>query len=333
MHFNHVFLEERFVTLRGRYIHYNTGVIRALRAFKPDVVVTGGFNPTHLYAFGYALAHRLPHVAMTDGTFHSELSLSWMHRLVRRFVYARSRAFVAASNGGRQLYASYGVPAERCFQSCLCVDNDAFRPAEAPPEKRFDFLFCGRIEEVKNPLFALEVACKTAQRVGRKMHMLYVGAGGQEDAVREAATAWSQHVAVTFCGFAEHHALPSLYQAARIFLFPSQWDPWGVVANEACAAGLPVLVSPHAGVANELVRDGENGFVCRLDSELWAERAASLIEQPAVWHRFSERAMQRVSDYTYDRAAAGVRDACRYAMHHPGSAGRLTRARSPVRSV
>jgi glycosyltransferase involved in cell wall biosynthesis len=312
--FHHVFLDERFITLRGRYIHYNTGVVASLRDFGPDVVVTGGFNPTHLYAFAYAIGRDMPHVTMTDGTLSSERSLSWVHRAVRRFVYARSKAFIAASNGGCQLYSSYGVPAERCFQSCLCVDNNAFKPPQEMVERPFDFLFCGRIEEVKNPMFALDVALATAQRLRRKTRVLFVGAGAQEEALRETAARSPDLVDIAFTGFADHGELPALYHSANIFLFPTRWDPWGVVANEACAAGLPVLVSPNAGVAGELVRDGENGFICTLDAGLWAERAAMLLSDAQMRRRFSERSMLRVRDYTYEKAAVGVLDACRRAL-------------------
>src|SRR5947209_7444478 len=90
-----------------------------------------------------------------------------------------------------------------------------------------------------------------------------------------------------FHGFAKQNELPALYRSARLFLFPTHADVWGVVANEACAAGLPVIVSPHAGVAGELVLDGENGFVCALDVKLWTERAASLLTNQETWTRFS----------------------------------------------
>ena len=317
LRFKHVFLDERFITFHGRYIHYNTGVLGKLREFNPEVVITGGFNPTHLYAFGYAMVKKRPHVAMTDGTLHSEQTLSWMHRSVRRFVYARSRAYIAASGGGQQLYESYGIPAEHCFRSCLCVDNEAFMPPSELVQRRFDFLFCGRIEEVKNPMFALQVAIDTARRIGRRTSILFVGSGAEEERLRETARQSSTLVDVAFRGFSQHDELPSLYHTARIFLFPTRWDPWGVVTNEACAAGLPVLVSPNAGVAGELVRDGHNGYVWELDASAWAERAAALLSQVDLWQRMSRHSLSSVRDYTYDRAAAGVRDACRHALSDP----------------
>src|SRR5690606_35080851 len=248
--FDHVFLPENYITIKKnigshldeRYIHNNLGVISSLRKFKPDIVVTDGFNPTHLYAFGYAAAKGLIHIPMTDGTDFSEEALTSLHRMVRRFVYARSSTFVSASKGGDRLYQSYGIPDDKLFQSCLCIDNTAYLPPEEPEEKKYDFIFCGRIEKQKRPLFALEVARLAAQRLHRKARILFVGAGALEEQLKQEAAACADLVDATFHGFATQQELPRLYRSARMFLFPTEIDVWGVVANEACAAGLPVIV-------------------------------------------------------------------------------------------
>jgi glycosyltransferase involved in cell wall biosynthesis len=319
--FGHLFLRESMITIKGRYIHNNPGVIAALHRFAPDVIITGGFNPTHLYAFAYAMARRLPHIAMTDGTDISERGLGRWHRAVRRIVYARSRAFISASNGGRRLFAGYGVPADACFRSCLCIANEMFAPPVHRPEKRFDFLFCGRIEAVKNPLFALEVALSTARRLGRKTSILFVGAGAQEEELKAAAARHADLVEAEFQGFVAHDVLPSLYHSAQLFLFPSLWDPWGVVANEACAAGLPVLVSRQPGVAGELVIDGHNGFIIEPDVTAWTERALLLLTQQDKWERFSRNSVAMAREYTYEKAASGVVEACRFATMQRKPAG------------
>jgi glycosyltransferase involved in cell wall biosynthesis len=54
--------------------------------------------------------------------------------------------------------------------------------------------------------------------------------------------------------------LAAEYAAADVFALPSVEDGWGLVTNEAMSAGLPVVVSDHAGSA-EIVREGVNGFV------------------------------------------------------------------------
>lgn len=312
--FGHEFLREHVITRNGRYIHNNPGVIRSLHRFAPDAVVTGGFNPTHLYAFAYSVARGIPHVAMTDGTDISEQGLSRVHRLVRRIVYARSRSFVAASRGGHRLFEQYGIPAGRRFTSCLCIDNNEFASPASFDERPVDFLFCGRIEPVKNPLFAFDVALAASALLGRRVSIMFVGAGEQEDELRRLAEQHADRVQASFRGFVSHGELPAIYAAARIFLFPTRWDPWGVVANEACAAGLPVLVSPEAGVAGELVIDGRNGHVAALDVNAWAAHAASLLRDREAWRRASADSVAVVSGFNYASAAAGLRDACRAAV-------------------
>jgi len=312
--FDHCFLRERISTVKGRYIHNNPDVVLALKRFAPDVIVNDGLNPTQLYAFAYAWLKGIPHVPLTDGTYQSELALSRVHKMVRRFVYARSAAFLSASMGGQALFESYGVPAGRCFKSYLCIDNEGYQSGSEAAGKQFDFIFSGRIVPEKGPMFALEVAHATARRLGRKTSIVFAGSGSEEGVVKEAAARMIDAVDAHFHGFALQKELPALYRAARLFLFPTHADVWGVVANEACAAGLPVIVTPHAGVAGELVVEGENGHVCPLEAEQWAEHAATLLSRPDKWESYSRRSLALVKKYTFDNAAQGVVDACRFAL-------------------
>ncbi len=316
MQFERHWLRERFATVHGRYIHHNPDVMPLLMRLRPDVVVTDGFNPTHLYAFLVARLRRWPHVAMTDGSWESERALSLAHRLVRRFVFRGSAAFIAASEGGQRLYRSYGISPDRCFFSWLCIDNDAFTPSAAAT-RPVDFLFCGRMEPAKDPLFALAVARECARRLQRRTRLDYVGSGSLDAAVRQAAADCAE-VDVRFHGFATQQALPALYQSARLFLFPTHMDVWGIVANEACAAGVPVLVSPHAGVAGELVVDGRNGYVRDLRVAQWADCAVPLLNDEARWQAFSNDARLRVRRYDFDSATQGIVDACACALRDAG---------------
>lgn len=321
LRFNHVFLKERFVTRGDNFIHNNPDVLSALGKLSPQVIVTTGFNPTFLYAFGYAVAKGIAYVPMTDGTDISEVSLSRWHKAIRRIIYRRSMAFIAASHGGLKLYASYGIPREKCFQSCLCIDNNVYSEAANAANavgKSFDLIFCGRIVPDKNPLFALDVAAGVAARLDRRVSILFVGSGELEDEITRRAAVLSDRVETAINGHAQQDELPALYASARVFLFPTARDVWGVVGNEACAAGLPIIVSPEAGVADELVLEGENGFVCGLELEQWIDRAVLLLSNEAVYQRFSQRSRALASHYTFDHAAMGIVDACRYAvgLHH-----------------
>lgn len=311
---DHIFLPGRMVERRGRYIHHNPAVWGALAAFAPDVVLTTGFNPVHLLAWLYTLLHRCRHVVMTDGTDLSEAGLGRLHRGVRRVVFASSRAFVVAADGGLRLLQGYGVPAGRIHRSPLCANMAVDWQAPADGQRDIDLLFSGRLVDVKNADFALRVAHGLAQRLQRRVRMALLGHGPLLEALQAQAAALQDTVDVQFAGHVTQADVPRWFQRARLFLFPTRWDPWGVVANEACLAGVPVLVSPHAGAAGELVRDGEAGRVLPLDEAVWCDAAFDILSQPELHDRMAAAARAAVQRYSVDNAAAGIVDAARHAL-------------------
>lgn len=302
----HTVLPGWTLPLGGRFIHLNPGTGRALRRLLPRVLVTTGYNPTHLLAWRHARRHGLPHVAMTDGTLASEAVLGPLHRAVRRHVLPRSAAAVVASDGGAQLMARYGVPADRVHRSVLCAHAGLDWHAPGPAPRDIDLLFAGRLVAVKSPGFALDVAAGVAQRLGRRVRLAVLGSGPLADEVQGLAARYRETVDTLLAGHVAQGDLPGWYRRARVFLFPSRWDPWGVVANEACESGVPVLVSPHAGVAGELVRDGEAGRVLPLDLPVWVEAAAGLLQDDALHARMATAARRAVQPYNADAAAAGI---------------------------
>ena len=94
-----------------------------------------------------------------------------------------------------------------------------------------------------------------------------------------------------------------------MFLFPTKRDPWGVVANEALAAGVPVVVTPEAGAAGDLVVDGFNGYVIPPLVDDWASRSTQLLDDRDRYAAFSANAVQSVKAFNCERAAKGILDA------------------------
>ena len=307
--YKQVYFEERFFSYSGKFVHCNPDAWTRLRDFQPDVIVTTGFNPTFLLAYLYARLHGAKHVAMTDGTYYTEFqTLTWVHRFVRRWVYAGTKAFIGASNGSFDLYRAYGVDDSRIFQSQLCANNDLYG-YECRGARPYDFVFSARFIKAKNPDFAIRVAAGVAEVLGRQVTVLMMGSGDMDVELRKLAQASSPKVRVEFSGFVKQGDLPQYYASAKVMLFPTQIDTWGVVANEAFAAGVPVLVTPMAGVANDLVIDGENGYVLNLDIDLWVEASARLLSNSDLWQSMSRHARRHVLFYSYENAAKGIYDA------------------------
>jgi UDP-glucose:(heptosyl)LPS alpha-1,3-glucosyltransferase len=91
------------------------------------------------------------------------------------------------------------------------------------------------------------------------------------------------------------------YAAADALIHPTIYDSFGLGVAEAMAAGLPVILSPQAGIA-ELVRDGENGLVARNAAETHGALARLAADQ-ALAARLGAAARRTAEQYTWDRTA------------------------------
>jgi glycosyltransferase involved in cell wall biosynthesis len=226
-------------------------------------------------------------------------------------VYRFSASFIGACEGSRRLYLGYGVANASIHLAPLCTNNQRFADTKRAVRVH-DLIFCSRFVPHKNPLFALAVAAGVAKKLGRRVSLRFVGQGPLESEIRSKAKEFIDSVDTSFAGYLSQEDLPGEYARARVFLFPTAFDPWGVVVNEACASGVPCIVSPHTGVAGELVREGVNGHVHALDDmDGWIDHCVRLLTDERTWRLQSDAARHEVSRYTFDEAAQGVRSALR----------------------
>jgi glycosyltransferase involved in cell wall biosynthesis len=302
------FLKKFFLTFRGRFIHINFDVWSELNRLNPNIVITTGFNPTYLIAFLWCRKKRRKHIPFGDGWLKSEENLTFIHYLVRRYVYKRSSAFLGASRHTLDLYRHYHCPEAALFQSHLCADNDAFKPFVGA-EKKYDIMFSGQIIPRKMPLFFVEVAILLKTRKP-DLKVLIIGDGPDREAMLYTLT--KAGVDFHYPGFVSQKDLPKQYSSAKVFLFPSLQDPWGVVANEACAVGVPVVTCANPGAANDLVIHDHNGFILDLHAEIWCDHVFRLLNDKTLWTTFSQNALEKVQEYNYSAAGEGILSAIRY---------------------
>ncbi len=306
--YQHAFLRKAVLPYRDGYIYANLDIWSALDKLDPAVVITTGFSPTFLLAFAWARRRGRAHIPFTDGSLRSERDLSALHFALRRWVFGQSQAFVGASRHALDLYRHYGAPDTGLFRSYLCADNDRYaRFVGAPAE--FDVVFSGQLIPRKHPLFFADVLTLLKRR---KPNLRALVLGDGPERARLLAALAANRVDHHYAGFVTQRELPAFYARARVMLFPTKKDPWGVVANEANAAGLPVITSPHAGAAGDLVLHGENGYVLDLKRELWAEHTWHLLSNEPLRRAMSRRGLARVREYNYDAAASGIVAAVRH---------------------
>ncbi len=189
------------------------------------------------------------------------------------------------------------------------VDSSAFS-VEVPPGFRSRYaaedekivFFIGRMVREKGLQILVEAAPKILHHHPRTKFV--IAGGGDSSAHRRRVAELGVGHAFYFTGYVPDEDVPRLYAVADVAAFPSLYEPFGIVALEAMAAGTPLVASDVGGLGS-IVRNGQNGLTCypdNPDSLGWQILDVLLNPGPAA-----ERAQQAASDvrtlYDWNRLA------------------------------
>ncbi len=242
-----------------------------LSELKPELVMVPGYYTLPGFAAAlWARTHGAVSVLMTESTAYDHRRTGWKEaikgwglRLLFDWAIAGGRAHV-------EYLHQLGFPSDRIVGCYDVVDNGFFgsgtkdarlgledaQSLSRPPS----FLYVGRLAEEKN-VFGLLQSWLAYRANGGTWPLVLVGDGPEAALLRNTAAESGLGADVTFPGLKSSRELLPFYAAAGCFVLPSTREPWGLVVNEAMAAGLPVLVSDRCGCAPDLVVEGENGFL------------------------------------------------------------------------
>ncbi|MCU6432065.1 glycosyltransferase [Lacticaseibacillus paracasei] len=131
-------------------------------------------------------------------------------------------------------------------------------------EHQILLLQVGVFNEQKNQMYSVHLLQKLHNR--RRFRLLFVGDGKNKEAVVEKTHQWQLDESVMFVPPSED--MQALYSAADVLLFPSIFEPFGMVAIEAQANGLPVFESEHVPDVTEVV-DGLSRKIQLSQSDEW----------------------------------------------------------------
>lgn len=328
-----------------------SGVQEALDKCRPDVVAIPGWADAMAFsAIQWCCANGVPLVVMSETTEWDESRRIWKEWVKSRILRLCSAGLV----GGRphaEYLARLGMPAGSIFQGYDAVDNEYFaRQAEAAREQKFQlrkkyglpenyFLASARFVDKKNLLNLIR-----AYALYRRLVSKVEGAGQSNETSNghhdpPTTNPWSLvllgdgplkpelvrlirdlelYDSVVLPGFKQYDALPPYYALAKVFIHASTVEQWGLVVNEAMATGLPLLVSSRCGCAQDLVKEGVNGFTFDpYNPGQMAELMFRISDAHFPLADFGAASARIIADWCPDRFAKGLNQAIETALDAP----------------
>ena len=253
---------------------------------RPDVALLPAYDHWSL-ALNVATRFAGGKVVMMNETHGGTARARGLKAVFKQKIVAGFHAGFVGGAPQRRYFASLGLPPEKIFTGYDAVDNDYFasksaeiRSHQMETREEYDlpehyFLSLGRFVAKKNLATLIRAYRKVLDSSPAcQTHLVMVGSGAEESGLRalcaelrlpiyDKTSSNSENKnnkdtlpGVHFYGFRQIEENPVFYALADAFILPSLWEEWGLVVNEAMAAGLPVVVSETAGCAEDLLKPG-----------------------------------------------------------------------------
>ena len=256
---------------------------KALREADPAVAMIPGWGtPASLIALEWCLRNQRPAVVMSESNAFDEKRYV-LAEVIKRIVVSLFSAGLAGGQLQMEYLVVLGLPRDRVFTGYDVVDNEYFRRkageirSQAPELRRKYglpgkyFLASARFVPKKNLPTLIRAYARYRQVAGNlddgqrimdngPWDLVLLGDGPLKADLSRLVSDLRLHGHVHLPGFLQYHELPAYYGLADVFVHASTTEQWGLVVNEAMAAGLPVIVSNRCGCVPNLVAEGKNGF-------------------------------------------------------------------------
>ena len=266
------------VDLRGYklfkdYGYLNNGLINIVR--NNDVVILGCYEQTtYILLSILCRIFNKPYILSFDGIGTDRIvdSENKFKKFLKKIVINGARYIMGNGKVSKEYFSKvFNYDGGKIYNQYLTVDTETinelyknrevyrqqYRKALNIEKDEKVLIYSGRLISVKNVKAVIRALAELGDE---KITLLITGGGELESEVKEMANILNVKVIVT--GFIrEQQQLFKHYFAGDALILPSTYEPWGLVINEAMAAGLPVIVSKLCGCSMDLVEAGKNGYL------------------------------------------------------------------------
>lgn len=233
---------------------------------------------THLFGADFwgrwaAKTASMKNIVTTEHNVRSDFG--WAGELVMRLMSGFSRRYVAISTEVAAYLKGLGISAERIRLVPNGIETSSIaKRASGPMHDVPRLLFVGRLEPQKDP----ETLLRALARIRMPWELTMVGGGSLEGHLRRLADDLGVASRIHWLGVRQD--VPRLYAEHDLFLLPSIYEGFGLVAVEAAVAGLPILAADLKVLRSVLTDDGAS-FIKPGDTEAWAQGISQAMQNPA----------------------------------------------------
>lgn len=234
-------------------------LFKKLDEINPDIII-GGSIVFFSGALGlrWCKAHKKTFVMFDDGK-PSDIKRNFIVQYIKDAITSQVDALWLPSKEYDAEYTGvFNVPVP-IFYGYNTIDNSLFKFDKKKELNHKTIICVARLVDIKN-IDNLLKAWKIVEEKNKEYKLQIIGSGPAQDRLITLKGQLGLN-RVSFVGLVANSDIPAYLFNSDALILPSFAESWGLVVNEAMAAGLPVLLSTKVNAATSLLQDGENGYI------------------------------------------------------------------------
>jgi len=254
--------ENHFISMHSK------SLLRVLHAIKPNAIMLYGYaSRMNWVALNWAVKNSVRVLYGSDSNAKIPRVL-WKlpvkHVVVSDF-FEKVDVFLCSSEVNNQYLLKYGASVNKIVRFPFSIDYDRFsRGAAVLGEKRlYNFAWAGKFVPEKRPQDFVAAFKRIASSTSFDVRASMIGDGEQFDMISNMLDSLQLNEKIELKGFINQMAMPKALQESEALVFTSEFEPYGLIATEAAAAGLALVVADGIGCVGDtvLARPGVNALI------------------------------------------------------------------------
>jgi glycosyltransferase involved in cell wall biosynthesis len=287
-------------------------------AYKPDIINVTGYAVDPAISMSIFIGKVLgKKVILSTETSTTDNAKTFIKESIKKLFIKASDAFICFGSTSADYVLELGGKPNQIIEKRAAVVDDKtllkqFNAAKeegfklSSPTPKHNFIFVGRLIDVKNLPFLFKVFAeiKQTEETAKDWGLIMLGDGDLKEELQKLRSDLKLED-VTFLPPVAWYDVPKYYTVADVLLLTSTSEAWGLVVNEAMVCGLPVIVSDKCGCHLDLING--NGFVFQSNDAVGLKIAIlSLMKDEKLRTEMGQKSKEVIKNFSLDEVSKRI---------------------------
>jgi glycosyltransferase involved in cell wall biosynthesis len=279
---------------------------------KPDLVVNFDFTavPTTKKIKAITVIHDLAFLKYPQ--FVEEKNLRRLRKFVPEAIEKSSLIIAVSESTKRDIIEAYNIEANKIRVVCNAVDAGFYKPTKMTNEIKNKyklpdeyFLYLGNIEPRKNIEGIISAYEMLPDKIVEKYKLVLAGGKGWNDEAIKNKLAYSpRRKDIVVTGYVDQFHAAAIYGSAKIFLFPSYYEGFGLPIIESMSCGTPVITADNSSL-KEVGGDAAL-YVKADDNKALAKQISLLVDDDGLYAELVQKGQTRSKKFNWEDSSKAM---------------------------